>query len=287
LPNLTVKSERSVSRYKGRDIDPQLVGRELGVRAVLVGNLVQHGDSLSINVELVDARNDNHIWGDQYNRKLVDIAGLQEMISKDIAERVRPQLSGEQKAHVAAPHTQSAEAYELYLRGRFYWNKRTEEGLTKSIEYFQQALEKDPNYALAYAGLADSYNVLGLYEVIPPQEIGPKAKRAALKAVELDPLLPQAHASLGLEKANYDWDWVGGEEEVKEALRLNPSYDTAYRWYSEVITPTGRREEAVAAAKRAQELVDCRKVTITSCYASKWVWQQAANSRSPRSNVWN
>jgi len=254
LPNLTVKSERSVSRYKGRDIDPQLVGRELGVRAVLVGKLVQHGDSLSIKVELVDARDNNHIWGDQYTRKLADIAGLQETISKDIAERVRPKLSGEQKAHLETPRTRNAESYELYLRGRFHSNKRTEEGLKKSIEYFQQALQKDPNYALAYAGLAETYNMLGFYQFVPPREAGPKAKQAALKALELDTLLPEAHASLGLVKAGYEWDWAGGEEEFKEALRLNPSYDAVYRWYGNALDPLGRAEEAVAAAKRAEEL---------------------------------
>ncbi len=254
LPNLTVKSERSVSRYRGHDIDPQLVGRELGVRAVLVGKLVQHGDSLSINVELVDARDNNHIWGDQYTRKLTDIAGMQEMISKDIAERMRPKLSGEQKAHLAMPHTQNAEAYELYLKGRFYWEKRTEEGLNKGLAYFQEALQKDPNYALAYAGLADSYNMLGWWQFLPGQEAGPKAKQAALKALELDPLLPEAHASLAVVKADYGWDWTGEEEEIKEALRLNPSYESAYRWYGNVLGFTGRHEEAISAAKRAQEL---------------------------------
>jgi serine/threonine protein kinase/Tfp pilus assembly protein PilF len=254
LPNLTVKSERSVSRYKGGDIDPQLVGRELGVGAVLVGKLVQHGDSLSINVELVDARDNNHIWGDQYTRKLTDIAGMQEMISKDIAERIRPKLSGEQKAHIAKPHTQNAEAYELYLKGRFYWRKRTEEGLKEGLAYFEQARQKDPNYALAYAGLADSYNMLGMWQFVAAHEAAPKAKEAALKALELDLLLPEAHASLAVVKADYEWDWAGGEDELKEALRLNPSYETAYRWYSNILDPTERHEEAISAAKRAQEL---------------------------------
>jgi serine/threonine protein kinase/Tfp pilus assembly protein PilF len=254
LPSLIVKSERSVSRYKGRDIDPQLVGRELGVRAVLVGKLVQHGDSLSINVELIDARDDNHIWGDQYTRKLSDIAGLQETISKDIAEKVRPELSGEQKTRLATPQTQNAEAYELYLKGRFYWKKRTEEGLKKGLAYFEQARQKDHNYALAYAGLADSYNMLGWWEFVSPQEAAPKAKQAALKALELDPLLPEAHASLAVVRADYDWDWTGAEEEIKEALRLNPSYDTTYRWYGNFLRAMGRHEEAIAAARRAQEL---------------------------------
>ena len=158
-----------MSRFRGRDIDPQAVGRELGVRAVLVGKLVQHGDTLSINVELVDAHDDNHIWGDEYSRKLADIAGMQATISKDIAERVRPKLSGEQRTRLATPFTQNAEAYELYLKGRFYWKKRTEEGLKKSIEYFQQALQKDPNYALAYAGLAETYNMLGFYQFASAQ----------------------------------------------------------------------------------------------------------------------
>jgi adenylate cyclase len=205
-------------------------------------------------VELVDARNDNHIWGDQYSRKLADIAGLQEIVSRDIAEKVRPKLSGEQKGRIATPHTQNAEAYELYLKGRFYWKKRTEEGLNKGLAYFEEALQKDPNYALAYAGLADSYNMLGWWEFVPAHETAPKAKQAALKALELDPLLPEAHASLGLVKTAYEWDWNGGEAELQEALRLNPSYETAYRWHSSVLEPMRRHEEAIAAAKRAQEL---------------------------------
>ncbi len=254
LPNLTVKSERSVSRYKGRDIDPQIVGRELGVRAVLVGKIAQHGDSLSINVELVDSHDDSHIWGDEYTRKLADIAGLQETISKDIAEKVRPKLSGEQKTHLATPHTQNAEAYQLYLQGRFYWKKRTEEGLNKGIAYFQQALQKDPDYALAYAGLADSYNMLGWWQFISAQEAGPKAKQAALKALELDASLPEAHASLAIMKSDYEWDWNGAEEEFKEALRLNPNYETAYRWYGGYLAVTGRHDQAIATAKRAQQL---------------------------------
>jgi TolB-like protein/DNA-binding winged helix-turn-helix (wHTH) protein/Tfp pilus assembly protein PilF len=254
LPNLTVKSERSVARYKGRDIDPRVVGRELGVRAVLVGQLVAHGDSISIRVELVDASDDNHIWGDEYNRKTADIAGMQEMISKDIAEKLRPKLSGEQKAYIAKPQTQSAEAYALYLKGRFYWKKRTEEGLREGLAYFEQARQKDPNYALAYAGLADSYNMLGIWQFVAPPEVAPKAKAAALKALELDPLLPEAHASLGMVKTLYEWDWAGGEDEIKEALRLNPSYETAYRWYATVLDGTERHEEVIASSRHALEL---------------------------------
>jgi TolB-like protein/Tfp pilus assembly protein PilF len=254
LPNLTVKSERSVARYKGRDIDPRVVGSELGVRAVLVGKLVAHGDSISIRVELVDARDDNHIWGDEYNRKTADIAGMQEMISKDIAEKLRPKLSGEQKAYIAKPQTQSAEAYALYLKGRFYWRKRTEEGLREGLAYFEQARQKDPNYALAYAGLADSYNMLGIWQFVAPREVAPKAKAAALKAIELDPLLPEAHASLGMVKTLYEWDWAGGEGEIKEALRLNPSYETAYRWYATVLDGTERHEEVIASSRHALEL---------------------------------
>jgi serine/threonine protein kinase/tetratricopeptide (TPR) repeat protein len=268
LPNLTVKSERSVSRYRGHEIDPQLVGRELGVRAVLVGRLVQHGDSLSINVELVDTRGNNHIWGDQYTRKLADIAGLQEMISKDVAEKVRPKLGGEQKAHLSTPHTHNTEAYQLYLEGRFYWKKRTEEGLNKGIAYFQEALQKDPDYALAYAGLADSYNMLAWWQFVSAQEAGPKA-------LELDSSLPEAHASLGLEKANYEWDRISAEKEFHEALRLNPSYETTYRWYGSILSPMGRHEEAIAAAKRGQELdptslIDSSNVGFTLYLARRY-----------------
>jgi DNA-binding winged helix-turn-helix (wHTH) protein/TolB-like protein/Tfp pilus assembly protein PilF len=254
LPNLTVKSERSVARYKGPNIDPHVVGRELGVRAVLVGKLVPHGDSISIRVELVDARDDNHIWGEEYNRKMADIAGMQEMISKDIAEKLRPKLSGEQKAYIGKPQTQNAEAYALYLKGRFYWKKRTEEGLREGLAYFERAREKDPNYALAYAGLADSYNMLGIWQFVAPREVAPRAKAAALKALELDPLLPEAHASLGMVKTFYEWDWTGGEDEIKEALRLNPSYETAYRWYATILDGTERHEEVIASSRHALEL---------------------------------
>jgi DNA-binding winged helix-turn-helix (wHTH) protein/TolB-like protein/Tfp pilus assembly protein PilF len=254
LPNLTVKSERSVARYRGPDIDPKLVGRELSVRAVLVGKLVQHGDSLSISVELVDARDDSHIWGHEYNRNTADIAGMQETISKDIAEKLRPKLSGEQKAYIAKPQTQSAEAYALYLKGRFYWRKRTAEGLREGLAYFEQARQKDPYYALAYAGLADSYNMLGIWQFVAPREVAPKAKAAALKALELDPLLPEAHASLGMVKTLYEWDWAGGEGEIKEALRLNPSYETAYRWYATILDGTERHEEVIASSRHALEL---------------------------------
>jgi TolB-like protein/Tfp pilus assembly protein PilF len=254
LPNLTVKSERSVARYKGRDIDPRVVGSELGVRAVLVGKLVPHRDSISISVELVDARNDNHIWGNEYDRKMADVAGIQEMISKDIAEKLRPKLSGEQKAYIAKPQTQNAEAYALYLKGRFYWRKRTEDGLREGLACFEQARQIDQNYALAYAGVADSYNMLGIWQFVAPQEAAPKARAAALKALELDPLLPEAHASLGMVKTLYEWDWAGGENEIKEALRLNPSYETAYRWYATILDGTERHEEVIASSRHALEL---------------------------------
>jgi TolB-like protein/DNA-binding winged helix-turn-helix (wHTH) protein/Tfp pilus assembly protein PilF len=254
LPNLTVKSERSVARYKGRDIDPRVVGSELGVRAVLVGKLVPHRDSISISVELVDARNDNHIWGNEYDRKMADVAGIQEMISKDIAEKLRPKLSGEQKAYIAKPQTQNAEAYALYLKGRFYWRKRTEDGLREGLACFEQARQIDPNYALAYAGVADSYNMLGIWQFVAPHEAAPKARAAALKALELDPLLPEAHASLGMVKTLYEWDWAGGENEIKEALRLNPSYETAYRWYATILDGTERHEEVIASSRHALEL---------------------------------
>jgi TolB-like protein/Tfp pilus assembly protein PilF len=255
LPHLKVMSRDSAFMFKGKDTDAQIVGRQLGVRAVFKGRVMQRGDSLDISAELIDARDDSHIWGQQYSRKAADIFALQGELAKDMTLMLRMRLTGEDEKRMAKSYTANPEAYEDYLKGRYWWNKTTEEGMHAGIEYFQQAIEKDPSYALAYAGLADSYNFLALFGFVPPKEGYPKAKEAALKALEIDDTLAEAHTSLAFIKTMYDWDWAGGEREFQRAVQLNPSYAPAHMWYGAMaLRKTGRHEEAIAEQKRALEL---------------------------------
>ena len=254
LPNLKIKSRDSVFHYKGKDTDAQQVGRELGVRAIFKGRLTQQGDTLAISAELIDARNDDHIWGQQYNRKLADIFVLQEEIAKEITDQLRVRLTGEEQKHLDKHYTVNPEAYQDYLKGRYWWNKQNREGFEKGIEYFQQAIAKDPNYALAYAGLADSYLLLPSYGFAPAMEAYPKAKENALKALELDDTLAEAHTSLGNVKTAYDWDWSGAEKEFRRAIDLNPNYAIAHQSYGLLLARLGRAEQSIAGHQRALEL---------------------------------
>jgi TolB-like protein len=254
LPNLAVIARSSVFRYKGREIDPQAVGRELGVRAVLTGIITQRGDNLSISAELVDASNNHRIWGERYERQLSDILLVQSDIAKDISENLRAKLTGEEQRRVTRQYTENTQAYQAYLKGRYHWNKRTGADLNKSIEYYNQAIAIDPGYALAYAGLADCYLVLPDYTNLPWQEAYAKSKAAALKALELDETLAEAHAALGGVKVDSEWDFVSAENELKRAIELNPNYATAHHWYAQYLSSMGRHEEAVKEIRRAQEL---------------------------------
>jgi serine/threonine protein kinase/tetratricopeptide (TPR) repeat protein len=254
LPNLKVMSRNSVFRYKGRETDAQAAGHELGVRAVLTGRVMQRGDELSINVELVDAQDNTHIWGERYERKLSDILALQDDISKDISEKLRLRLTGEEQKRMTKRYTDNTEAYQLYLQGRFYLYKRQREGFQKAIDYFQQAINKDPNYALAYAGLADSYLAFGSYSVIPGTESFPKAEEAATKALELDGTLAEAHTSMGLIKLYYRWNRTDAETEFKRAIELNPNYAGAHYGYAYCLITMKRMDESIAEIKRAIEL---------------------------------
>jgi serine/threonine protein kinase len=254
LPNLEVVSRSSVFRYKRPDIDPQAAGRELKVQVVLLGRVIHRGDDLSVSAELVDTSTNRQIWGEQYNRKLTDILSIQDEISKEISEKLRVRLTGEDKQRMSRRHTENVEAYGLYLKGRYQWNKRTLEGMQAGIEFFQQAISKDPRYALAYAGLADAYALLADYNVLPAREVMPRAKTAAMKALEIDGAISEAHASLGWAKLTLDWDWPGAEKEFKRSLDLNPNYATAHQWYAEYLTVMGRPDEARASMQRAQEL---------------------------------
>jgi len=254
LPNLKVMSRESAFRYKGKETDAQTVGRKLGVRAIFEGRVVQREDNLAISAELIDARDNSHIWGQQYSRKTSDIFALQEEIAKEITTTLRLRLTGEDEKRLAKRYTENTEAYELYLKGRYWWNKRTEEGFNKGIEQFQQAIEKDPTYALAYAGLADCYSFDATYGIVPPKEAYPKAKEAALKALDIDDKLADAHTSLAWIKTDYDWDRLGAEREFRRAIELNPRDADAHRLYGEALRSMGRFEEAIAEFRRALAL---------------------------------
>jgi eukaryotic-like serine/threonine-protein kinase len=247
LSALQVMARATVFRYKGQEVDPQKVGRDLKVAAVVMGRVTQRGDALSIQVELVDVSTGRQVWGEQYNRKLSDVLSLQESISREISQRLRSTLNVADQQRLAKRYTDNPEAYQLYLKGRYHWNKRSQEGIRKALEYFEQAVQLDPNYSLAYAGLADSYSMLGI-------DLLSKAKAAANRALEMDEQLAEAHTSLGYLKMRGEWDWPGAEKELQRAIELNPSYATAHQWYSIYLELTDHPEEAVREARRAQEL---------------------------------
>jgi len=253
LPKLSVRSFSAVVHYKNKETSPQDAGRELKASAVLTGRLVHRGDEFAISVELVDVRGNRQIWGSQYTSKVADLLTVQQQISREISENLRLQLSGQEAQRLSRRTTQDTEAYQLYLQGRYQWNKRTLEGLQQSIDYFQQAIEKDPGYALAYAGQADAYALLADFNVLPAREVLPKVQTAAAKALSLDDGLAEAHTSLAWTKF-HNWDWAGAETEFKRAIELNPSYTTAHAWYGEYLMVTGRFDLAHTEMIRADEL---------------------------------
>ena len=254
LPNLAVMSRNTVFRYKGQPADPQKVGKELHVRAILTGRLIQSGDELMISVNLEDVQNSRQLWGEQYNRKLSNLVSVQQEIAGDIYGRLRPRLAGEEKKLLAKRPTENVEAYQLYLQGLFYWNKWTQADFKRAADFFTQAAQKDPRYALSYAGLADAYSLLGDAGYLPPSEAWPKAKAAAMQALEIDDTLPEAHTSLGLVKEHFEWDWTGAEREFRRAIELNPNSATAHHWYGDYLANMGRSEEGLRETKKAQEL---------------------------------
>ncbi|MGB7925918.1 MAG: protein kinase [Pyrinomonadaceae bacterium] len=254
LSDLKVMSRSSVFRYKGKEMDPKAVGRELGVQAILTGRLAQRNDTITISLELVDARDNSHIWGDQYNTKLSEIIAIQGEMAKDISKNLRLKLTGEEKRRLTQRYTDNIAAYQLYLKGRYAWNKRTADELRRSAEHFQQAIDLDPTYALAYAGLADSYNMLGDYSVLPPKEAFPRAEAAAAKALEIDDTLAEAHTSLAFVKMAYYGDWAAADREYRRAIELNPNYATAHQWYASYLVMMRRFEESITEIKRAQAL---------------------------------
>jgi TolB-like protein/Tfp pilus assembly protein PilF len=252
LPNLKVSPTSSVFRYKGQEIDPIKVGNDLGVNAVLSGRINQHSDSLTISAELVDVRNKKLLWGEHYDRKTSELLATQREIAREIVDNLRLNVSPQERGF-AKHYTESNEAYQLWMKGRFYWNKRTGESLKKAVEQFQQAVEKDPNFALAYTGLADCYSLLEEYAGTPASETLPKARAAALRALQIDDSLAEAHTSLAYVDQQ-SWQFGEAEKEFKRGIELNPNYPTAHHWYGTFLSFTGRTDEAMTEFKRAQQL---------------------------------
>ena len=254
LSDVRVMSRSSVDRYKSRSTDVVAAGRELGVQAVLTGRVAQVGDSFVFNVELVNASDNSHIWGEQYTRKLTNLASLQTEIARDISKKLWAQLSAPDERKLQKGHTADAEAYRLYLLGRYHKLKATESEIRKSIAHFQKALEVDPNYALAYAALADAYRTLPISGYVASSEAFPQAKAAAKRALELDEDLVEAHIVLGWVKFWFDWDWNGSENSFRRAIELSPNNADAHRGYAHLLSNQGRHEEALQQARRATEL---------------------------------
>jgi TolB-like protein/predicted Ser/Thr protein kinase len=287
VPRLKVKSRNSVFRYKGKDVDVPKVGDELGVPALVSGRVVPRGDSLEVSAELTNVRDNTVIWGQHYSGKSADIISLQQQIASDLAEKLRSKLTTSEKQQVAKQGTQNPEAYELYLKGRYSWNKRTHADIEMAISYFNQAIAKDPGYALAYSGLADAYNTLPSYGGTPGEDY-PKSNAAARKALELDATLARPHAVLGDNEMEYEWDFAGGEAEFKNAFELDANDATAHQWYAfDIGAIGGREQEALAEINRAHQLDPLSPLISSSLgnihfYARQYdeaiaVWKKVAN----------
>jgi serine/threonine protein kinase/tetratricopeptide (TPR) repeat protein len=254
LPKLKVMARSTVFRYKNRDVDAQSVGRELRVRAVLTGVVKQIGERLQISVELVDSHDGAQLWGETYKREIADLLHVQEEMSREIADKLRLKLTGADRKKLRQRTTENSEAYQLYLKGRYHWNKRTEDGLRRGVQFFREAIESDPSFAMAYAGMADCFITMATNIPLPPRETMPKAKAAAMRAIELDGDLAEAWASLGAVRWWFDWDWEGAEEAYRKAIALNPNYATAHDGYAMLLSARGRFDEAVEQISKASDL---------------------------------
>jgi len=254
IPSLTIMSWTSVSHYSSEQPDVREIGKKLNVAAVLVGRIVQRGNSYDISVELVDAVNERHLWGAQYNKQATAMYTLQGELSKAISEQLQVKLTGEEERRLTKNHTENSEAYTLYLKGLYYLNKRTRDGIMKGIDYFKQSLEKDPNYALAYTGIANGYGLMGGNYYMNPNEAYPKEREAAQYALRLDNNLAEAHAALADVLNSYDWNIEGANREFRKAISLNPNYAEAHHWYAMALANQGLFDEAISEIKRAQQL---------------------------------
>jgi TolB-like protein/DNA-binding winged helix-turn-helix (wHTH) protein/Tfp pilus assembly protein PilF len=253
LREVPVRPISSVRKFGGLEQDPIAAGSELGVESVLDGQIQRSGDRVRVTVRLISVSDGKQLWADQFDEKFTDIFTLQDLISEKITSALALKLTDEEHSRLTKRYTENVEAYQLYVNGRFYWENRTGEGLKRAIEYFAEAIEKDPNYALAYAGLADSYALLGVFH-LPPKEAFPKAREATLNALRIDDHLAEAHAALGHIKVQYEYDWAGAEKEYKRAIELNPNYPNAHHFYALYLAAMGRSDEGIAEIKRAQEL---------------------------------
>src|SRR2546426_8423784 len=254
LPKLSVKARSSVFRYKGKEVEPQQIASELSVQAILTGRVVQRGDELALYLSLVDARSGNQLWGEQYNRRLTDLLALQREIARDVSSKLRGKLSGADEQRVMKDYTANTEAFRLYLNGRYHYFKLTEAEIRKSIGLFQQALDADPAYARAYAGMADSYRTLPIASYVPSKEAFPQAKAAARRALDIDDDLADAHIVLGWVGFWFDWDWTGAENQFRRAIELSPDNADAYRGYAQLLSSLGRHDEAIATIEKARAL---------------------------------
>jgi len=254
LPKVRVMAQSTICRYRDSRIDPLGVGGELGVRAIVTGRLAQRGSTLLISLELVDVTTGCQLWGGRYSRPFDDIFAIQEEISSEISDRLCLHLAGSDKKKMAKRHTENTDAYRLYLKGRYYWDKWTPEGFSKGMDCFQQAIEKDPTYALAHAGLADSYVLLGWNSLLSPEDSFPKAKAAAMRALKFGQRLSEVHTSLAAPLWLYDWNWGEAQKEFERSLELHTSYPTASHWYAEYLMTMRRLDEALTMIKNAQEL---------------------------------
>ena len=280
LDAVKVMAWTTVSRYQQSQGDVRAIGRDLGVKAVLTGQLVRQEDHLVLQTELVDVSNGSQLWGQRYERSLADVSALQQQLSHDIADNLRVRLSGDEEQKIQHHHQPPPAAYELYLKGRFFWGKRTKEGMYQAIAYLQRAINLDPNYALAWAGLADCYNLLDDWGKAPPRDSFPKARAAAEKAIALDDSLAEAHVSLAMVRGSYDWDWVGSEQEFQRAIALNPNYATAHQWYGETLAALGRFAEAEREVRRAREL-DPLSPIVNMAVAEVYSWERRDGEAIP------
>ncbi|MGB7069417.1 MAG: protein kinase [Pyrinomonadaceae bacterium] len=272
LPHLTVKPSSAVMRYKGRDADIQQIGEELNVESVLYGRITSQGDDLQLHLSMIDTRSGNQLWGETYNRKTSDIIGLQNQVAVDVSQKLQQQLTGPDKQNLAKSYTSNPQANFQYMLGRFHWNKRSGEDIRKSIDHFQNAVKLDPKFALAYAGLAETYVISSGYTGIPPQEAFALAKEAANKAIALDEQIPEAHTALGYALFNYDWNFDESEKQFNRALELNPNYSTAHHWYGNGnLLATGRFDESIEALKRAKAL-DPQSLIISADLGTSYLY---------------
>jgi TolB-like protein/Tfp pilus assembly protein PilF len=255
IADLKVTSRTSTEHYKSAPKNLAEIAKQLGVAHILEGSVQKNGDAVRVNVQLIKAAKDSQVWAETFDRKLTDIFSVESDVAKAIADQLRAHITRQEEQVIAAKPTKNIEAYDAYLRGRYFWNKRTSDGIKHAIEHFQQSIERDPDFALGHAGLADSYIALTFYNFAAPHETMPKAKESAIKALALDDTLAEAHASLAHILMNYDWNWSAAEKEFKRSIELTPDYATGHQWYAiHYLTATGRFEEAVHEMKKALEL---------------------------------